>query len=74
MHMNILIFYLIGYVLSYLSIRLYFIVNGEEWTIGDRKMSLVLSIFSYFCVFVNVVCIIILWLKNASKNNTPAKW
>jgi hypothetical protein len=50
--MNYLAIYISGYVVSYLCIRVCYIVEKEEWTLRDRMLGVGISLFSWGVVLI----------------------
>lgn len=65
-----ILIYLLGFIVSYLLHKYYTRkILYDPWTIGERKVTLTCSLFSWIWVLVIIISIIA-----DSPNNKSAKW
>jgi len=71
-----IILYLIGCILSYLLYRDDWTYTFNEWTVGDRRRAIAVSIFSWLTVIIGLSYYVDNHCKfNFRKdNNKPSKW
>lgn len=65
-----IIIYLLGSILSYISLRKYFRKTFNEWRILDRRLGILFSTLSWLSLLASLI------LTEFSKddNNEPANW
>ena len=69
---TLIIWYLVGYVISYIAGKTFITSGGLVWTQSDRRFILATSLFSWL----TVMCLIFLALKafKFKDSDKPAKW
>lgn len=67
-----LIIYLLGIIPAYLSLKCGFLKAGEEWTCGQRRFTMALSIMSWASAIYGTL--LLLSSINATDDDKPVKW
>ena len=72
--MILIIIYLIGCVIFYISIRITCKIRNEEWTKGNRLQGLLVSLFSWGSVFILCVMLLLSHMLANYNSDDKANW